>query len=288
MTYKPNHPQFLLAYQFDVVTGRYINVTLAHINPAESLGSEAKYFVEDDSTLDPVPHVAPEGKDWYRKGGQSGEWLLVDDTDAMTWYDAATGQSVAPPKFGEPVPTTMTSIAPTPAGGEVIVGFDAKAKKWTYRKSLAGTVVYNTSDHTERVLSVDDIEVPTGYTLLKPESTAYDWGGDAWVLNIERQTIIDAHAQKQAIINAVNDVKHALQTHIDGVATGLGFSGGNSLMLYAGFDNPFTALAQSFGAWEAGVWVDADAYMTRVQAGVAPMLTPDEAVALVTDFKFDK
>ena len=203
MTYKPNHPQFLLAYQFDVVTGRYINVTLAHINPAESLGSEAKYFIEDDSTLDPVPHVAPEGKEWYRKGGQSGEWLLVDDTDAMTWYDAATGQSVAPPKFGEPVPTTITSIAPTPAGGEVIVGFDAKAKKWTYRKSLAGTVVYNTSDHTERVLSVDDIEVPVGYTLLKPESTAYDWGGDAWVLNKAKQAEIDEAARKASIPQTV-------------------------------------------------------------------------------------
>lgn len=205
MTYKPNHPQFLLAYQFDAQTGRYVNVTLAHINPAESLGIEAKYFVEDDSTLDPVPHVAPEGKDWYRKGGQSGEWLLVDDTDAMTWYDAATGQSVAPPKFGEPVPTTITSIAPTPAGGEVIVGFDAKAKKWTYRKSLAGTVVYNTSDHTERVLSVDDIEVPVGYTSLKPESAAYDYDSQAvqWVLNKDKQAELDAAARKAAVPHVV-------------------------------------------------------------------------------------
>lgn len=205
MTYKPNHPQFLLAYQFDVVTGRYINVTLAHINPAESLGSEAKYFIEDDSTLDPVPHVAPEGKEWYRKGGQSGEWLLVDDTDAMTWYDAATGQSVAPPKFGEPVPTTITSIAPTPAGGEVIVGFDAKAKKWTYRKSLAGTVVYNTSDHTERVLTAEDTEVPTDYTLLKPESVAYDWDSQAeqWVLNKTKQAEMDAAARKAAVPHVV-------------------------------------------------------------------------------------
>ena len=203
MTYKPNHPQFLLAYQFDVVTGRYINVTLAHINPAESLGSEAKYFVEDNSTLDPVPHVAPEGKDWYRKGGQSGEWLLVDDTDAMTWYDVATGQSVAPPKFGEPVPTTITSIAPTPAGGEVVVGFDVKAKKWTYRKSLAGTVVYNTSDHTERVLAVEDTEVPAGYTLLKPESTAYDWDGEAWVLNKSKQAELDEAARKASMPQTV-------------------------------------------------------------------------------------
>ena len=203
MTYKPNHPQFLLAYQFDAQTGRYINVTLAHINPAESQGSEAKYFVEDDSTLDPVPHVAPEGKDWYRKGGQTGEWLLVDDTDAMTWYDAATGQSVVPPKFGEPVPTTITSIAPTPAGGEVIVGFDAKAKKWTYRKSLAGTVVYNTSDHTERVLAVEDTEVPVGYTLLKPESIAYDWAGDTWVLNKTKQSELDTVARKASIPQTV-------------------------------------------------------------------------------------
>ena len=205
MTYKPNHPQFLLAYQFDVVTGRYINVTLAHINPAESLGSEAKYFIEDDSTLDPVPHVAPEGKEWYRKGGQSGEWLLVDDTDAMTWYDAATGQSVAPPKFGEPVPATLTSVAPELRDGFVVSGFDPKKQAWTYRKSWAGTVVYNTSDHTERVLTAEDTEVPTDYTLLKPESVAYDWDSQAeqWVLNKTKQAEIDAAARKASIPQAV-------------------------------------------------------------------------------------
>ena len=278
MTYKPNHPQFLLAYQFDVQTGRYINVTIAHINPAESLGSEAKYFVEDDSTLDPVPHVAPEGKDWYRKGGQSGEWLLVDDTDLIDWYDITTGQQVTPPKFGEPVPATITSIAPTPAGGEVVMGFDVKAKKWTYRKSLAGTVVYNTSDHTERVLAVEDTEMPAGYTLLKPESTAYDWDGEKWVLNKSKQAELDAQAEQQA----VDAVKHALQAHIDSVAIGLGFSGGNSVMLYAGFANAFQPLAQSFGAWEADIWAQVNQY----KSGDAPMLTPAQAVERVPSFEF--
>ena len=119
-------------------------------------------------------------------------------------------------------------------------------------------------------------------------SSTHDWDTKVgkWVLNVERQTIIDAHAQKQAIINAVNDVKHALQTHIDGVATGLGFSGGNAVMLYAGFANAFQSLAQAFGAWEAGIWVQANQYMAQVKSGDAPMLTPAQAVERVPSFEF--
>jgi len=38
--------------------------------------------------------------------------------------------------------------------------------------------------------------------------------------------------------------------------------------------------------WEAGVWVSASAYMAQVKAGTAPMLAPEQAVALVSWFKF--
>lgn len=117
-------------------------------------------------------------------------------------------------------------------------------------------------------------------------STTHDWDTKAgkWVLNVERQTIIDAHAQKQAIINAVDDVKHALQTHIDGVATGLGFSGGNAVMLYAGFANAFQPLAQAFGAWEAGVWVLANEQMSLVKAGKKAMPSLTEVVGMIPAF----
>lgn len=76
-------------------------------------------------------------------------------------------------------------------------------------------------------------------------------------------------------------VRLALQSAIDDKAKSFGFSGGNALMLYAGFLNPFQPLAQVFATWEASVWVEADAYKADVLAGLKPMLSPSEAVALM-------
>lgn len=76
-------------------------------------------------------------------------------------------------------------------------------------------------------------------------------------------------------------VRVALQSAIDDKAKSFGFSGGNALMLYAGFLNQFQPLAQVFATWEASVWVEADAYKADVLAGLKPMLSPDEAVALM-------
>ena len=76
-------------------------------------------------------------------------------------------------------------------------------------------------------------------------------------------------------------VRVALQSEIDERAKSYGFSGGNSLMLYAGFTNYFQPLAQQFATWESSVWVDAEAYKADVLAGLKPMLSPSEAVALM-------
>ena len=67
---------------------------------------------------------------------------------------------------------------------------------------------------------------------------------------------------------------------------GLGFSGGNAVMLYAGFANTFQPLAQAFGAWEADIWAQANQYSAQVKAGDAPMLTPTQAVERVPSFEF--
>lgn len=80
------------------------------------------------------------------------------------------------------------------------------------------------------------------------------------------------------------DVRFALQAAIDDKAKSFGFSGGNALMLYAGFVNPFQALAKQFATWEASVWVEADAYKADVMKGLKPMLTPSEAVALMPEY----
>lgn len=79
----------------------------------------------------------------------------------------------------------------------------------------------------------------------------------------------------------VESVRVALQQAIDTKARSFGFSGGNALMLYAGFTNPFQSLAQTFATWEASVWVEADTYKADVIAGIKPMLTGAEAVALM-------
>lgn len=77
------------------------------------------------------------------------------------------------------------------------------------------------------------------------------------------------------------DVRFALQSAIDAKANTFDFSSGNALMLYAGFVNPFQILAQTFASWEASVWVEAEAYKVQVIAGTKPMLTPEQAVALM-------
>ena len=85
----------------------------------------------------------------------------------------------------------------------------------------------------------------------------------------------------KALSSGAELVRNALQSAIDDKAKSLGFSGGNALMLYAGFVNPFQSLAQVFATWEANVWVEADAYKNEVIAGTKPMLSPSEAVALM-------
>ena len=115
-------------------------------------------------------------------------------------------------------------------------------------------------------------------------SATHDWDAkkNQWVLNDSKQAELEAQAAQQA----VEAVKHSLQAHIDAVAIGLGFSGGNAVMLYAGFTNAFQPLAQSFGGWEAGIWAQANQYMAQVKTGDAPMLTPEQAVECVPSFEF--
>lgn len=87
--------------------------------------------------------------------------------------------------------------------------------------------------------------------------------------------------EAELLAQAVESIRGALQSTIDEKAKTFGFSGGNALMLYAGFSNAFQTLAQTFATWEASVWVEAEAYKAQVLAGTAPMLTPDQAIAMM-------
>ena len=88
-------------------------------------------------------------------------------------------------------------------------------------------------------------------------------------------------SQEEALAQAVESVRAALQSTIDEKAKSFGFSSGNALMLYAGFENPFKPLASTFAVWEATVWVEAEAYKAEVLAGTKPLLSAEEAVLLM-------
>ena len=78
-----------------------------------------------------------------------------------------------------------------------------------------------------------------------------------------------------------SNIKYKLQQAIDNKAISLEFSDGNSLMLYASVPNAFQQLAIKFLTWEASVWEQAAAYKAKIIAGTKPMLTPEEAVAMM-------
>jgi hypothetical protein len=98
----------------------------------------------------------------------------------------------------------------------------------------------------------------------------------------EAEQIRLASIPQPTLADLAEAVRVKLQEAIDNKAKEFGFmSGGNALMLYAGFVNPFQPLAQVFATWEASIWVEADAYKADVIAGLKPMLTGAEAVALM-------
>jgi len=105
---------------------------------------------------------------------------------------------------------------------------------------------------------------------------------DAWhaLTPLPPVPLTDGELQQQSI----ESIRAALQYTIDEKAKTLGFSGGNTLMLYAGFANAFQPLAQTFATWEASVWVDAETYKAQVIAGTQPMLTPNAAVLMMPDY----
>lgn len=90
------------------------------------------------------------------------------------------------------------------------------------------------------------------------------------------QLLQQAEAVRLALIDAVQ-ARFAL------VQQGIGsfFQSSAEFKTFAGFTNAFQAHAQQFGAWEAEVWHQANVYKLQVLAGQAPMLTPEQAVAMM-------
>lgn len=115
----------------------------------------------------------------------------------------------------------------------------------------------------------------------------YDQGGVQQVI-IERGQAPDptwAAERPLSLDEQFEFVRLALQAAIDTKARGLGFSGGNALMLYAAFENAYQSLALPFAQWEATVWLEANAYKAQVLDEAASMVTPEQAVAMMPELE---
>ena len=284
MNHYPNHPRFITVAEFDA-RGQYQNVNVAPLVATESTDTTAVYDVRENQTPVLVPHVAPFGKDWLWSA-DTQKWTLIDNYAVVSVYSKIRGEQCAPPLFGDKLTDDMTLKTPPSEPGKITY-WDAKADGWAMRDDLTGKQVFSTADPRQSlVLGRDDWAVPRGYTEKPRPSEAHDWDkktGD-WVLDKAKKAELDAQAEKQAAEAALVNIKQALQAHIDGVAHSLGFTDGNSVMLYAGFNNPFRALAEAFGAWEAGIWVLANEHMALVKAGKKAMPTLTEAVGMIPAF----
>jgi hypothetical protein len=112
-------------------------------------------------------------------------------------------------------------------------------------------MIYKYTDSTNTVVHVIDDDGTSRGSML---ATALPEGAEVLPADVYVPTLADL----------AESVRLALQSAIDDKAKSFGFiSGGNALMLYAGFVNPFQPLAQSFATWEASVWYEAELYKQK-------------------------
>ena len=90
------------------------------------------------------------------------------------------------------------------------------------------------------------------------------------------QLLAQAEAVRQALVDAVQARFQSVQQDI-----GAFFQSSAEFKTFAGFTNAFQKPAQEFGAWEAEVWHQANLYKIQVMQGQAPMLTPEQAIAMM-------
>ena len=213
----PNYPQFILVSEFSG-RGQYQNVNVAHIDYEQTTAERPVYKLNDNQTPVPVPHLAPENKDWQWLGDK---WLLIDDYANMPVYSKASGQRIAPPLFGEALTDDMTLKTPPSESGKITY-FDAKANDWAMREDLSGKQVFSTTDPSQSlVLGREDWAVPDGYTETPAPSPAHVWDAkkSAWLLDKAKQAELDAQANQAAFDKAKTDkaaeINNKAQSYID-------------------------------------------------------------------------
>ena len=265
------------AYVYDPITREFVGVARLDRDP---LGGG--FLLPANAT-----YTRPELMDGKAAiyDSKSDKWTQITDLRGVEVYAIDGGDPHIVEQLGD-LPDSVTTTKPEPPAGKLIDRFKVDSGEWLYRDDYTGVVVYNTSNGGAVTLTATDKVISEGYTTKQRPSDAYNWDAKKqdWVLDKTKQAELDAQAEKQAAEAALVNIKQALQAHIDGVAHSLGFTDGNSVMLYAGFNNPFRALAEAFGAWEAGIWVLANEHMALVKAGKKAMPTLTEAVGMIPAF----
>ena len=199
--------------------------------------------------------------------------LLLEQSQKEIEVDIVVKQIIAGKSADIVIKTTNTLTVPV---------FSTSGEGWVYvPEELIDDVSASVTGSGEVWLDGDQIKCSGAQPT---PAHSFDKKSGKWVLDKNKQAELDAQAEKQAAEAALVNIKQALQSHIDGVARGLGFTDGNSVMLYAGFNNPFRALAEAFGAWEAGIWVLANEQMSLVKAGKKAMPSLTEAVGMIPAF----
>ncbi len=126
--------------------------------------------------------------------------------------------------------------------------------------------------------------LPAGATFDRMEAEAL---ATKQLEEIEEAKPLPAPAPSAAQLQAQSrsSMKAAIQSFVNAPAIAMGFTSGDSLMLYAGFANDFQGLAKKFGQWEAKTWVYAEAVEADVKAGKRAVPKADELLAELAKFE---
>jgi hypothetical protein len=139
-------------------------------------------------------------------------WAVIFNVDFKGEYSGATYQYLP---VGVGLPANSYLDAPKSVDDEYAIV--RVGDKWTYPADHRGKKIYSTTTGVEStVTEIGDI--PTDYTLLKPNSEFDSWNGKAWILdeNKQHQHYVNvATAQKKQLLNEATAQIDYLQDAID-------------------------------------------------------------------------
>jgi hypothetical protein len=158
--------------------------------------------------------LTPKMAQFDKNGFATAEgWALIYNTDVNTGeFINATYEYVAE-GIGLPDYTCLDAPKPVEDSKAIVRVCD----KWVYPSDHRGKKIYSKATGAEStVTEIGDI--PTDYTLLKPNSEFDSWNGEAWILdeNKQHQHYVNvAIAQKKQLLSEASSQIDYLQDAID-------------------------------------------------------------------------